>query len=37
MQEDVGYAGVTTSVIAPRCNNKGGKVAGLHRRGKKDQ
>jgi hypothetical protein len=37
MWEEVGCIGVTTSFIALRCNNRGGKVAGLHRRGKKAQ
>jgi hypothetical protein len=37
MQEDVGYVGATTNFIAPWCNNRGGKAAGLHRRGEKAQ
>jgi hypothetical protein len=34
MWVDVGCVGATTSFIAPRCNNRGGKAAGLRRRGK---
>jgi hypothetical protein len=37
MREDVGCAGVTDSFIAPWCNNRGGKAAGLHMRDKKAQ
>jgi hypothetical protein len=37
MWEDVGCAGATTSFVAPWCNNRGGKAAGLRRRGKKAQ
>jgi hypothetical protein len=37
MQEDVGCIGATASFIALWCTNRGGKVAGLHRRGKKVQ
>jgi hypothetical protein len=37
MREDVGCAGATTSFIAPRCNNRGGKTAGLHKCGEKAQ
>jgi hypothetical protein len=28
------YRNYQASFIAPRCNNRGGKAAGLHRRGK---
>jgi hypothetical protein len=37
MWEDIGCVGATTSFIALRCNNRGGKAAGLHMRGKKPQ
>jgi hypothetical protein len=33
--EDIGGVGVTASFIAPWCNNRGGKAAGLRRHGKK--
>jgi hypothetical protein len=36
-REDVGCAGVTASIIAPWHSNRGGKVVGLHGRGKKAQ
>jgi hypothetical protein len=29
VREDVGCVGVTASFIAMRCNNRGGKAAGL--------
>jgi hypothetical protein len=35
--EDVGCVGATASFIAPWCNNRGGKAAGLCRCGKKVQ
>jgi hypothetical protein len=35
MPEDVGYAGVTTSFVDTQCNNRGGEMTGLRRRGKK--
>jgi hypothetical protein len=37
VQEDFGCVGATTSFIASWCNNRGSKVAGLHRHGKKKQ
>jgi hypothetical protein len=37
MWKDVGYAGATASFIAPRCNDRGGKAAGLYRSSKKAQ
>jgi hypothetical protein len=37
MWEDVGCAGPTTIFITLLSSNRGGKMAGLHRRGKKPQ
>jgi hypothetical protein len=36
MREDVGCAGATAHLIAPRCNNRRGKAAGLRSRRKND-
>jgi hypothetical protein len=37
VRKDVGCVGATTSFIALWCNNRGGKVTGLCRHGKKAQ
>jgi hypothetical protein len=37
VREDVGCVGATAIFIALWCNNRGGKVGGIHRHGKKPQ